>query len=148
MDTVLATKISKIILPQIKGRGNIVNWHGIRVVNESYNASPSSMKNALENFKKLEGKKLCILGEMRELGDMSLEFHQNLKPYLQNFDGIILTGKFFEKTEISNAKYFENYASCLEFLKSNISMLKKYDNILVKASNGVLLWKLFDEFFV
>ena len=148
MDTVLAKKISKILLPQIKGRGNIVHWNGIRVVNESYNASPASMKNALENFKNLEGKKLCILGEMRELGDMSLVFHTNLKPYLENFDGIIFVGKNFENTNTSGSKYFENYASCLEFLKSNISMLKKYDNILVKASNGVLLWKLFDEFFV
>ncbi len=148
MDTVLAKKISKIVLPQIKGRGNIVNWHGIRVVNESYNASPASMKNALENFKKLEGRKLCILGEMRELGDMSLEFHKNLKPYLQNFDGMILVGKNFESIDIFSVKHFENYASCLEFLKSNIPMLKEYDNILVKASNGVLLWKLFDEFFI
>ena len=79
---------------------------------------------------------------------MSLEFHKNLKPYLENFDGMILVGKFFENMEILNTTLFENYASCLEFLKSNISILKKYDNILVKASNGVLLWKLFDEFFV
>ena len=148
MDTVLAKKISKILLPQIKGRGNIIDWNGIRVVNESYNASPASMKNALENFKNLEGKKLCILGEMRELGDMSLEFHKNLKSYLENFDGMILVGKNFENINILNSKFFENYALCLEFLKSNISMLKEYDNILVKASNGVLLWKLFDEFFV
>ena len=148
MNNILGKKIEEIALPIIKGRGNIIKWNGVKVINDSYNASPSSMKNALENFKQHNGKKLCILGEMRELGEHSTIYHKELTPHLYGFDSIILVGKEMQNIKIDSAKYFENYTQCLHFLQNNTAFLKSFDCLLVKASNGTHLWKLFDEFFI
>jgi hypothetical protein len=45
-------------------------------------------------------------------------------------------------------KYFDAVPEVYFYRGDMQRMLKEYDNILVKASNGVLLWKLFDEFFI
>ncbi len=54
--------------------------HGIIVLNDSYNASPSSMRAALESFAHLSvaGRRLAVLGQMRELGDLAPEEHGRL----------------------------------------------------------------------
>lgn len=148
MNNVLGIEIEEITLPKIKGRGNVTTWNNIKIVNESYNASPSSMKNALENFRKYNGKKLCILGEMRELGMQSMQYHKELMPHLHGFNSLILVGSEMKNIKIDGAKHFKNYTQCLHFLQNNIAFVKGFDFILVKASNGVNLWKLFDDFFV
>lgn len=147
MESVLQSTISEISIPQLKGRGNIVEWNGVKIVDESYNASPSSMKNAIENFHKIEGSKLAILGDIRELGEDSQQFHDGIAPFLTGLD-CILVGEYFAKVSVPNAKYFPNYAAVKQFLGENPNFTKQYQNILVKASNGTLLWKLFDEIFV
>ncbi len=146
MESVIGQDISYIVVPQLKGRGNIVLWNSVKIIDESYNASPSSMKNALENFKKFVGSKLCILGDMRELGTDSERFHQEIAEHLQESD-YILVGEHFASVKIDGAKYFENYESLKVFLETDGDFLQAYQNILVKASNGTLLWKLFDDIF-
>jgi UDP-N-acetylmuramoyl-tripeptide--D-alanyl-D-alanine ligase len=118
----------------------------VKIVDESYNASPSSMKNAIENFHKMEGLKLAILGDIRELGEDSQKFHNELAPFLTGFDSI-LVGQYFTNVKIDGAKYFPNYDELKHFLSENPHFIKQYQSILVKASNGTLLWKLFDEVF-
>jgi UDP-N-acetylmuramoyl-tripeptide--D-alanyl-D-alanine ligase len=146
MESVLQNSISEISLPQLKGRGNIVEWNGIKIVDESYNASPTSMKNAIKNLHKMQGSKLAILGDIRELGEDSQKFHNELAPFLTDFDSI-LVGQYFANVQVDGAKYFPNYDELKQFLCENTDFTKQYQNILVKASNGTLLWKLFDEIF-
>ena len=146
IESVLQNSISQISLPQLKGRGNIIEWNGVKIVDESYNASPSSMKNAIENFHKMEGSKLAILGDIRELGEDSQKFHNELATFLTGFDSI-LVGQYFTNVKIDGAKYFPNYDELKQFFDENQEFVKGYQNVLVKASNGTLLWKLFDEVF-
>jgi UDP-N-acetylmuramyl pentapeptide synthase len=104
------------------------------------------MKNAIENFHKIEGSKLAILGDIRELGEDSQQFHDGIAPFLTGLD-CILVGEYFAKVSVPNTKYFANYDALKQFLGENPNFTKQYQNILVKASNGTLLWKLFDEVF-
>jgi UDP-N-acetylmuramoyl-tripeptide--D-alanyl-D-alanine ligase len=147
MEKILLEPIYEVIIPEIKGRGSIVLWQNTRIIDESYNASPSSMQNALTNFTKLNGSKLAILGDMLELDQESQKFHNQISPFLINID-CILVGKHFINLNIENSYKFENYQILKEFLISNKSLLQSYQNILVKSSNGTLLWKLFDDIFV
>lgn len=146
LEDVLSQKILEISTPKITGRGNITTWHGVRVINESYNASPASVRSAIENFQKVDGKKLCILGEMREIAESKMH-HQNIATLFPLFDTIFTVGKGFDGIHASNSTYFEGYPQLLKFLQNHQTQILQYDAILVKASNGVLLWKLFDEFF-
>lgn len=146
VENIVNEKITNISVGKFHGRGNIIKWKNISITNESYNAAPASMQSALENFQKIDGKKLCILGEMREIENSKFH-HEKLAQYFHLFDAIYTVGPEFEGIYAKNLKYFQNYASLLNFLKVECQ-ITNFDAILVKASNGVMLYKLFDEFFV
>ena len=59
----------------IKGRMNVIKAHGITVIDDAYNASPVSMKAAIEALSQAGGRKICVLGDMFELGDESDKMH-------------------------------------------------------------------------
>ncbi|MDH4223523.1 MAG: UDP-N-acetylmuramoyl-tripeptide--D-alanyl-D-alanine ligase, partial [candidate division Zixibacteria bacterium] len=54
--------------------------NGIKIINDSYNANPLSMENALETLRSMKSKsrKIAILGDMLELGEKSIEFHEKV----------------------------------------------------------------------
>ena len=67
---------------------------------DAYNANPSSMHAALESFAEMPvEKKIVILGDMLELGEVSLQEHKDILRYLkdQDFDKVILAGEEFKK---------------------------------------------------
>ena len=56
-----------------------------RLIVDTYNANPTSMKAALENFRLMQvDHKMAILGDMRELGEVSHEEHQKVVDFLKN----------------------------------------------------------------
>lgn len=107
---------------------------------DAYNANPSSMKAALDNFAAMHvSPKAVILGDMRELGPASDELHAEIVSLVQagKYDQVFLCGEHFGKT----GKNFPTYATTEELiaeLKSN--PLKGY-HILIKGSHGMALEK-------
>lgn len=110
---------------------------------DAYNANPSSMKVALDNFAAMTvSPKAVILGDMRELGPASDELHAEVVARVEaaNFDKIFLCGEHFRKT----GKEFATFATTedlIEALKAN--PLKGY-HILIKGSRGMALEKTVD----
>lgn len=111
------------------------------LVVDAYNANPSSMLAALENFTLMQtDHKMAILGDMRELGDYSGEEHQKIVDYLKktNIDTIWLVGDEFGKTNC-NYRKFKN----VEDVKDAISaQCPKGMCILIKGSNSTKLYQL------
>ena len=73
-----------------------------RLVVDAYNANPTSMKAALDNFALIPAPhKMCILGQMGELGDVSAEEHQHVVDQLTSIDveTVWLVGQEFAKTD-------------------------------------------------
>lgn len=107
---------------------------------DAYNANPSSMKVALDNFAAMKvSPKAVILGDMRELGPSSDELHAEVVAQIEaaNFDKVYLCGEHFRKT----GKEFATFATTddlVEALKAN--PLKGY-HILIKGSRGMALEK-------
>jgi UDP-N-acetylmuramoyl-tripeptide--D-alanyl-D-alanine ligase len=61
------------------GRGRIHSLAGVTVIDESYNASPASMRKSLAMLAGLEaGRRVAVLGDMRELGDSSAAAHRGV----------------------------------------------------------------------
>lgn len=111
------------------------------IILDAYNANPSSMKVAIENFILLDkGNKIVFLGDMFELGDESLLEHKGVVDLLMNQNDIVcyFIGKDFyqNKTNKSNFFFFENFDSFSDSIK-NI----KFENnmILIKGSRGMAL---------
>jgi UDP-N-acetylmuramoyl-tripeptide--D-alanyl-D-alanine ligase len=112
---------------------------------DAYNANPSSLSAAIENFAQLEGKKkILIAGDMLELGPESTQEHRNIARLIQskNFYRVILIGKEFEKIKGEiEADFYGGSKDALEWLKKNPI---KGSIILVKGSRGVKLETLIE----
>lgn len=111
------------------------------LVVDAYNANPSSMQAAIDNFKLMDvPAKMAILGDMRELGDASAEEHQKVVEQLKQagFQQVWLVGEEFAKTECSFKKFHD-----IEEVKAAIAAQQPQDMyILIKGSNGIKLFQL------
>ena len=69
-----------VAAPLTKARLQVKEIHGVQFLDDSYNANPDSMKAALRTLVELDvdGKKIAVLGEMRELGDQSRNGHREV----------------------------------------------------------------------
>jgi UDP-N-acetylmuramoyl-tripeptide--D-alanyl-D-alanine ligase len=112
-----------------------------RLIVDAYNANPSSMRAALENFKQVEGKpKMAILGMMGELGASSRKEHQKIVDLLAtlNLDEVWLVGSEFAAIE-SPYKTFDD----VEAVKAAIAERQPEGRlILIKGSNSTRLFQL------
>lgn len=125
-------------------RSQIVQLENTKVILDAYNANPSSMEAALDNFTKLEGSKMAILGDMFELGDNSLQEHQWIAEKALNagYDQILLIGENFYQVEydsFSNLKKFKTREEAEAFLTTQTSLPEL---LLIKGSRGMRLEKL------
>ena len=120
---------------------------------DAYNANPTSMMAAIDNFDIMEGEnKMAILGDMLELGEQSELEHQNIVRRLMEskIEKIILVGKEFEKACNQLGVNVEKIGvdSQLSILNSQFSTLNSQLStlnsqlILLKGSNGIGLYKL------
>jgi UDP-N-acetylmuramoyl-tripeptide--D-alanyl-D-alanine ligase len=108
---------------------------------DAYNANPSSMMAALENFKLMQAdNKMAILGAMRELGEVSQEEHQRIVDYLQTTDikTVWLVGEEFENIHCDYPKFKD-----VEAVKAAIAEKQPAGHyILIKGSNSTKLFQL------
>lgn len=125
-------------------RSQLVQTASNRLIVDAYNANPSSMAAALENFQMMEvhkdETKMAILGDMRELGEASEEEHQKTVDLLAatGMQNVWLVGEEFGKTH-SNYRKFKN----VNEVKAEIEKTHPIGHlILIKGSNGTKLFQL------
>ena len=110
---------------------------------DAYNANPTSMRAALENFRLMEvPHKVAILGDMKELGEGSKEEHRQIVSLLTtcDFEKVILVGAEFGKVN----ENFEHYPD-VEAVKEIFTQNKpKGKFVLIKGSNSMKLAQLKD----
>ena len=112
-----------------------------KLIVDAYNANPTSMHAAIENFKAMHiSPKMAILGDMRELGNASKEEHQHIADELKtaDFDNVWLIGEEFYNTK-SDFRKFHNIEEVKTALQTN---KPKGYYILIKGSNGLHLSQL------
>lgn len=134
------SKIKKALesyIPENK-RSQVIEQGGKNIVLDAYNANPSSMKAALENFKQFEGSKAIVLGDMLELGDFADTEHRHIIELAQdgNFETMLFVGENFYRQKNEAALFFKTKEELETFLAKNPII---QDNILIKASRGLAL---------
>jgi UDP-N-acetylmuramoyl-tripeptide--D-alanyl-D-alanine ligase len=120
----------------------IESQKGYLVIDDAYNANPSSMKWAVHTLSSLpaKGRRIAVLGGMKELGAQSEAYHRELGRILRDSDisMIVLLGEETEATaaEIGNgrAKHFSDKSALIDFLKG---IPKRDDMVLVKGSHSM-----------
>ena len=122
-------------------RSQLIEWKNNKVILDAYNANPSSMQLAIENFIKIDAaKKILCIGGMRELGKESQAEHQALIEQIKaaHFEKVILVGKEFENCQHAFT-YFENSALAKNWLDQ-----ENFTNhfFLIKGSRGIQMEKM------
>ncbi len=91
-------------------RSQLIEKNGNKIILDAYNANPTSMKAAVENFSKMDGDdKVLLLGSMKELGDDTFQEHQVLVNLIKKYKwkNVVLVGNEF-KNLANEFIYFEN----------------------------------------
>ena len=126
-------------------RSQMVRTQANTLIVDAYNANPSSMRAALDNFRHVQApRKLALLGDMRELGEESLAEHQKVVRQLRG-DGLpaCLVGEEFrralESLEPGDEPWFADSAA----LAAHLAAHPVRDAVvLVKGSRGIQMEKV------
>jgi len=125
-------------------RSQLVEKDGNHIILDAYNANPSSMSAAIENFAKLDvTDKILFLGGMMELGEQSMEEHQNLLHLIGShaWKEVVLVGGDF-KNLTHDYRYFDNSQQAAEWWKEQKST---GNYLLVKGSRSMAMEKLIND---
>ena len=125
---------------------------GITIVDDSYNASPIAMRRLLQLLSAADGRRVAVLGEMYELGEMAGEAHREVgASAAANCDLLVAVGSenALELAEAARhaglagteVSHVENAEAAGELLGS---ILRSGDVVLIKGSRGVGLDKTVD----
>ena len=142
-----ATKINEALAgytPQ-NNRSQLKKTNDNTLIIDAYNANPTSMMAALQNFRNMEvPHKMLLLGDMRELGAESAAEHQKIADYIKecDFEEVWLVGEQFAAAEHS----FKTYPNVQEVIKELETNKPKGYTILIKGSNGIKLSSTVDHF--
>ena len=122
-------------------RSQLTQTEHNHLIVDAYNANPTSMAAALDNFCLMDvTPKMAILGEMRELGDSSAEEHRRVVEKLKDcpFDEVWLVGREFKDIDCPYRKFDD-----VEQVKAAIAAARPEGRyILIKGSNVTRLFQL------
>jgi len=138
-------------LATYKRRFEKIEKEGITYINDSYNANPASTRAALSNLPEPlpGGKRLAVLGEMRELGAFSEQSHKEIGEHAQEcVDHLLCYGRLcqsmanaFSTTE-RKAELFVDFEELQKRLKA---VAEKGDVVLIKGSKSLEMWRLLED---
>ncbi len=139
---------------EVTGRGNVYSIKGIIFVDDSYNSNPASLCSAVDAFMEMpvEGKRWVVLGDMLELGDMSMDLHKEMGVLCgkAGIDGLLTLGNCtveLNRAAAVQRKAPENISHFLEIEKLVIyldSFLGEGDCVLVKGSRSMGMEKVIE----
>jgi len=134
-------------------RGAITEIGGMTLVNDTYNANPSSMLAALETLSMIEGRKIAVLGDMLELGKYSKEMHVKIGKNAaeKGIDILMVTGSYAEEYK-RGAEMNEIGRIDVQVFESNdrlskalTELMRAGDSILFKGSHSTKMDEVYKE---
>ncbi|MEK7274824.1 MAG: UDP-N-acetylmuramoyl-tripeptide--D-alanyl-D-alanine ligase [Candidatus Desantisbacteria bacterium] len=137
-----ASALDKFKLPD--SRMEIIERHGVKIINDAYNANPGSMKAALLTLSKLtcQSRRIVVMGDMLELGKWSRKLHEEMGRYAQDMgvDILVTVGhdSAFAASE-ARVRGVESFAckDNVEALTVLNGLVKHGDVVLIKGSRGM-----------
>jgi UDP-N-acetylmuramoyl-tripeptide--D-alanyl-D-alanine ligase len=128
----------------VRGRLNaLAGLAGSTVIDDSYNANPSSVRAALDYLGRLPGRRILVLGDMAELGPQAIELHREVGAYAQSrCDKLFSIGELARNAAMAcgtNARSFTDLSKLEEALKPELA---GDVTVLVKGSRVMGLERL------
>lgn len=131
----------------------LTGMNGVSIINDAYNASPTSMKAAIEVIQQMDGyeNKVVVLGDIYELGKQSKELHETVAEVIRESithlytigeDSSVISETIKKKYPVIKVKHFTQKNHLLEELQKH---LNNDTLILFKASRGMKLETIINE---
>ncbi|WP_269622835.1 UDP-N-acetylmuramoyl-tripeptide--D-alanyl-D-alanine ligase [Prochlorococcus marinus] len=140
--------LHRLNIPTPSGRNNILSLASITVLDETYNASPESVKASLDLLALKPGRHFAVLGTMLELGKNSVRYHQQIVEYAASLgiDGLIICSSGLEADAMAISGRTIEFLTVVSNPEDAFLVLKKWlndgDCLLLKASRNVKLERL------
>lgn len=120
-------------------RGAVTETDYLTLIDDCYNANPDSLTCAVDSLMKMSGRHVCVLSDMRELGENSAQMHTDVGKHIakKGVELVLACGpqsRFLCDAAGERAVYFESKEELIEKLSEYI---RKGDRVLVKASLGM-----------
>lgn len=159
--------------PVAKGRFRLEKVGATVLVDDTYNANPDSFHQSLRSLREIlpDGRLLCLMGHMAELGHFSREGHEAVGRYMaeSGFGGMLLAGRddvrlagnSWQKARVEKGgkeigeaigegrgregeeiKYFEDSTALSNYIEKNPDSVRGWDGILVKGSRSARMEKV------
>lgn len=126
----------------VGSRANVINTGNIRIIDDCYNANPTSVKASLETLVNFKGRTVAVLGDMKELGKDELQLHFDTGAYAEKIgvDIVLAAGPLAkELARGANGRWFETKEELIIALSD---IVKDGDTVLVKASHSMQFEKI------
>ena len=137
----------------LKGRGATltlcINGKSIKFIDDAYNANPASMAASLQVLGTYSGRKIAILGDMKELGEQSYALHTGLKDVIEknSIDLVFTIGE--EMKQLYDVLPSEIQGKAVSTTQDIITPLKEIlqngDTVLIKGSNSMKMNTILEE---
>ena len=127
----------------VGSRSGIIETDKFTIIDDCYNANPNSVSVALDSLAMLKRRRVCILGDMGELGETAAKLHYEVGEHAaqKQTDLVIACGTLSKNTAdgakeagCENVVYFKNKVELIEALPK---LVNRGDAILVKASHSM-----------
>lgn len=133
----------------IGGRANIIKTEKLTLIDDCYNANPESMKASLKTLANFEGRRVALLGDMKELGEKEKELHFEIGELAAELklDLLITVGDLALEMYKAARPHIdaEWYQSIEEARLYMYEMLTIGDTVLVKASHSMNFAELVEQ---
>lgn len=128
----------------VEGRMTKLKYNGATIINDCYNASPTSMAASLKVLAEAKGRRIALLGDMLELGERSAELHRGIGALCAGLGIDILYTVGDRAKDVASAAREAGMKAVLEVTKELAAgmlrmELREGDTLLVKASRGMAL---------
>lgn len=132
----------------IEKRWELTETAGYKIINDSYNSNPESLKAAASTFLSTQkAPRLLVLGDMKELGENEKNYHQDIGVFLNNYDDVKLItvgelAKYIAKGSRHKSVSFASNEGVADYILKNI---EKGTTILFKASRSMKFEEIIKE---
>ena len=121
-------------------RMNTIKTAKFTIINDTYNANPDSVKSAIKTLGTFKNRKVAILGDMLELGENEIKYHQEIGEFCNEKIDVLITIGVLSKNMFDKFTKEKYYFKTNEEAETKLKdILKQDDAILVKASHSMKL---------
>ena len=121
---------------------------GVTLIDDCYNANPTSNRAAADSLCEMPGRRICVLGDMREMGENSSQLHRELGEYLlaKGVDRVLTCGNEARNISEGAGPVAEHFPDKDALINAAVKTIGPGDTVLIKASRGAHFEEIVDAF--